>query len=189
MYTKQCPWEQNPNCESYKPAATYTSSNRRKDSRGTLSLNLVQFVLYQVMSYKAETLLPEKKGHRPGLKGTENSHMNVHAALKTPGTFYKHTHKIQEEVGPWRTGKSFASETTEGHQAFKPLPFTLFQSRKQTPHLEPGSPLPLTFYFRCPTYVTEMCTSFSLHKESSSLPETLFVPSNEDLRGPMLIIH
>lgn len=55
-----------------------------------MSLNPMQFVLYQVMSYEAETLLPEKKRNRTGLKETENSRGNVLAALKTPGTFNKH---------------------------------------------------------------------------------------------------
>lgn len=72
------------------------------------------------MNYGAGTLLPEKKRNRPGLKGTENSHRNVLVALKTPGTFYKHTHKIKEGMGTWRTDESFGSETTKGHQAFKP---------------------------------------------------------------------
>lgn len=84
----------------------------------------MQFVFYQAMNYRAETLLPEKKRNRPGLKGTENSHRNVLVALKTPDTFYKYTHKIKEGVGTWRTDESFGSETTGGHQAFKPTPST-----------------------------------------------------------------
>lgn len=43
------------------------------------------------------------------------------AALKTPGTFYKQTHKFKEWVGTQRTGKSSGSETTEGHKL--PDPF------------------------------------------------------------------
>lgn len=153
-----------------------------------MSLNVMQFVLYQVMSFEVETLLPEKKRNRTGLKERENSHGNVLAALKTPGTFNKHNTQNKGQMGTWRTGKSFGSEATEGHWAFTPLPLTLFQSGKQTPRLEPGS-LSVTLSLKCPTYVTEMCTSSSLHKETSSLAGTLFLPRNEDLTGPMLIIH
>lgn len=83
----------------------------------------MQFALYQVMSYIAETLLPKKKRNRPGLQGTENHHSNAPAALKTPGTFYKQTHKLKERLGTQRSRKALV-QTPEGHQALKALPFT-----------------------------------------------------------------
>lgn len=86
------------------------------------------------MSCKEETLLPEKKRNKPGLKGTQNSHRKGPAALKTPGTFYKQIHKFKQGVGPQRTGKSSGSETTEGHKL--PDPF-----RKHISNPEDNSPV------------------------------------------------
>ena len=86
------------------------------------------------MGYKEETLLPEKKRNRPGLKGTQNSHRKGPAALRTPGTFYKQTHKFKERVGTQRTSKSSGSEITEGHKL--PDPF-----HKHISNLEDNSPV------------------------------------------------
>lgn len=36
-----------------------------------------------------------KRNRHGGLKGTANSHRNAPAAMKTLGTFYKHTHKLE----------------------------------------------------------------------------------------------
>lgn len=118
----QSPQGQNPNCESCQPAATYRRQQPQpgtwKEGQGTISLNLMQLARYQVMSDKAETLLPEKKRNTPGLKGTENSHRNAPAALKTPHTFYKHTHKLKEQVGTRTTGERFGLETTKLSNSF-----------------------------------------------------------------------
>ena len=86
------------------------------------------------MSCKEETLFPEKKRNRPGLKGTQNSHRKGPAALKTPGTFYKQTHKFKEGVGTQRTGKSSGSETTEEHKLPDPC-------HKRISNLEDNSPV------------------------------------------------
>lgn len=73
-----------------------------------------------------------QKRNRPCLKGAENSHSNGLAAVKSPGTFYKHTHKTKEG---WARG-----ELTQRHIMLPPhppppahRPLTFSQSGKQTP--------------------------------------------------------
>lgn len=137
----------------------------------------MQFVLYQVMSYEAETLLPEKKRNTTGLKETENSHGNVLAALKTPGTFNKHNTKNKGRGGHLENrARALLQRPQKDTGLSHPFHSHSSNLENEPPHLEPGS-LSVTFSLKCPTYVTEMCTNSSLLKETSSLAGTLFLPA------------